>query len=108
MSRWIVRTETSNARASSLALTRPRACSSIRIERRRLANIFRGYPKYMTHDVMFMVLHRRAQPKRSWLMKVVAILLATTLICGPTAVVAPTFATGETMTDHAHDFDFLI
>ncbi len=40
ISRWMVRTETSNSAASAVALMRPRVCSSIRIDKRRLANIF--------------------------------------------------------------------
>src|ERR1700744_3643339 len=100
MSRWMVRTDTSNSAASAVALMRPRVCSSIRIERRRLANIFSGYHGYMTFDVMFRALHRHPQPDGTKPMTLASLIVAASLIA------APAFAADAT--DHSHDFDFLI
>src|SRR5690348_1779266 len=53
----MVRTETSQASASSGAVTRPRACRVVRMERRRLARILR-VKAYLTQDVRYAGLER--------------------------------------------------
>src|SRR3569832_2153311 len=113
MSRWIVRTETSNSCASWLALMRPRVCSSIRMVRRRLANIFRAYHGNMTFGVMLKAVQTASQvltrlpvtelPDRRRVMQGAALLAA------ESALNTTTFATENPMTDDpaSHDFDFL-
>src|ERR1700734_2103306 len=115
MSRKMVRTETSNSAASAGALMQPRACSSIRIERRRLANIFSVSPKNMTFGVMFRALQRRTQQERTIMKTVCHALIAAALSTALVPIAHAQSSGATSMTQQpaaeqsaAHDFDFLI